>query len=445
MTNTNHISRRKFLVLSATATTAMSLPSCSSWFRGDNPSSKAIGVIHSQPLPIPNLLTGKEIDGQKVYDLTMSRGAMVFVPGKKTVTWGYNGNILGPTMLMNKGDDVAINVTNQLGEPSTTHWHGLHLPAAMDGTPYQRIENGDTWQARFNIRNEVATFWYHPHQLHKTGEHVYRGLAGLFIIKDPQSELALPNQYGIDDIPLVIQDRIFNADGSFNYPGTLFGVKGDHILVNGAVTPTLNAPAQFVRFRILNGSNARIYNIGFSDNRQFHQIGTDGGLLEKPVPLTRLKLSTGERAEILVDFSNQESTQVRLVSYSFELDDINPFWNSNALDETTFDIMTITVNSATANPTTSLPASLVSINRLQESQANKTRSLSLEMGTNTMSINGKSMDMNRIDLTIKANDIEIWEVTNKSEMPHPFHIHDVQFLILTRNETRNGQINRPVQ
>jgi len=167
MTKTSYISRRKFLVVSAAATTAMALPNCSSW--SDNPSSKAVGVIHSQPLPIPNLLTGTEIDGQKVYDLTMGRGSTVFVPGKKTATWGYNGNILGPTMLMNKGDDVAINVTNQLGEPSTTHWHGLHLPAAMDGTPYQRIEDGDTWQARFNISNEAATFWYHPHQLPKTG------------------------------------------------------------------------------------------------------------------------------------------------------------------------------------------------------------------------------------------------------------------------------------
>ena len=282
--------------------------------------------------------------------------------------------------------------------------------------------------------NEEATFWYHPHLEGKTAEHVYHGLAGLFIVKDPQNELALPDRYGTDDIPLIIQDKIFNADGSFNYPGTHMGVKGDQFLINGAITPVFDAPAQFVRFRLLNGSNARIYNFGFSDDRRFHQIGTDGGLLERPVPLTRLRLSTGERAEILVDFSGEENSQVRLVSYSSELDNINPMWNSNALDDSTFDIMTIDVKAATANPITALPASLVSINRLQKGQAARTRPFVLEMGfSGPMKINGKSMDMDRIDETIKLNDTEIWEVTNHSDLPHPFHVHDIQFLILTRD------------
>ena len=154
--------------------------------------SRASNVIPSQPLPIPQLLTGKEINGQRVYDLPMQQGSMVFVPGKKTMTWGYNGNILGPTMLMNKGDDVVINVTNKLGEPTTTHWHGLHLPAVMDGGPHQRIENGDTWQARFTIMNEAATVWYHHHLMGKTARHVYHGVAGVLIFKDPEIEVDLP-------------------------------------------------------------------------------------------------------------------------------------------------------------------------------------------------------------------------------------------------------------
>ena len=374
------------------------------------------------------------MDGKRVYDLIMRPGSMAYVSGKQTATFAYNCNILGPTLLMHKGDEVVINVTNQLGEPTTTHWHGIHLPAIMDGGPHQRIDNGNTWQAQYTIMNEEATFWYHPHLMNKTAEHVYHGLAGLFIVKDPQSELALPDQYGTDDIPLIIQDKIFDADGSFNYPGTRSGVKGDQFLVNGAVTPVFDAPAQFVRFRLLNGSNARIYNFGFSDDRQFHQIGTDGGLLERPVPLTRLRLSTGERAEILVDFSGEENSQVRLVSFSSELDNINPFWNSNAMDDSAFDIMTIDVKAATANPTTALPASLASINCLQEGQAARTRPFELEMGlSGPMTINGQSMDMNRIDQTIKLNDTEIWEITNNSDMPHPFHVHDIQFLILTRD------------
>jgi FtsP/CotA-like multicopper oxidase with cupredoxin domain len=259
-----------------------------------NPSSTATEVINGQRLPIPELLTGTEMDGKQVYDLIMQPGSMTYVPGKQTATFAYSGNILGPTLLMHKGDEVVINVTNRLGEPTTTHWHGIHLPGIMDGGPHQRIEDGDTWQAQYTIMKEEATFWYHPHLEGKTAEHVYHGLAGLFIVKDPQNELALPDQYGTDDISLIIQDKIFNADGSFNYPGTHMGVKGDQLLVNGAVTPVFDAPAQFVRFRLLNGSNARIYNFGFRDDRRFRQIGTDGGLLERPVPLTRLRLSTGE-------------------------------------------------------------------------------------------------------------------------------------------------------
>jgi len=195
-----------------------------------------------------------------------------------------------------------------------------------------------------------------------------------------------------------------------------------------------DAPAQLVRFRLLNGSNARFYNFGFDDDRQFHQIGTDGGLLESPVPLTRLRLSNGERAEVLVDFSGQEGSRVRMMSFSSELDGINPFWNSNALDGSNFEIMAIDVVSPTANPTASLTASLATIDRLEEATATRTRPFVLEMGfSGPMTINGVSMDMDRIDQTVQVDDTEIWEVTNGSDLPHPFHVHDVQFLILTRD------------
>ena len=127
-----------------------------------NPSSTATDVISGQRLPIPELLTGTEMDGKQVYDLIMQPGSMTYVPGKQTATFAYNGNILGPTLLMHKGAEVVINVTNRLGEPATTHWHGIHLPAIMDGGPHQRIDDGDTWQAQYTIMNEEATFWYHP-------------------------------------------------------------------------------------------------------------------------------------------------------------------------------------------------------------------------------------------------------------------------------------------
>ena len=436
MANRFHMSRRTFLKASAGGVVVLlggAYLFRDQFLNDGNPSSTATDLIRGQRLPIPDLLTGTEVDGKQVYDLTMRQGSMTYVPGKQTATFAYNGDILGPTLLVHKGDEVAINVTNQLGEPTTTHWHGIHLPAVMDGGPHQKIDNGDTWNAQYTIMNEEATFWYHPHLMGKTAEHVYAGLAGLLIVKDPQSELALPDSYGTDDIPLVVQDKIIDADGSFNYPGTNSGVKGDQILVNGAITPVFDAPAQMVRFRLLNGSNARFYNFGFDDDRQFHQIGTDGGLLENPVPLTRLRLSNGERAEMLVDFSGQQNSQVRLMSFSSELG-FNPFWNSNPLDNSNFDIMTINVVSPTANPITAIPASLATINRLQEGQATRTRPFVLEMGVSgPMTINGVSMDMDRIDQTVKVDDTEIWEVINNSDLPHPFHVHDVQFLVLTRD------------
>jgi len=439
MENSFGISRRTFLKVSAGGVVVLVAGGYlfrDQFLNDGNPSSTATDLIRGQRLPIPDILTGTERDGKQVYDLTMRQGSMAYVPGKQTATFAYNGDILGPTLVVRKGDDVVINVTNQLGEPTTTHWHGIHLPAVMDGGPHQEIDPGDTWQAQYTIMNEEATFWYHPHLEGMTAEHVYAGLAGLFIVKDPQNDLALPDQYGTDDIPLIVQDKIIDVDGSFNYPGTNFGVKGDRILVNGAVTPVLDAPAQWVRFRILNGSNARFYNFGFGDDRQFHQIGTDGGLLEAPVPLTRLRLSNGERAEILVDFSGQENSQVRLMSFSSELGGINPFWNSNAIDKSNFEIMTINIVPATANPITALPASLATINRLQEAQATRTRPFSLEMGfSGPMKINGVSMDMDRIDQTVKVGDTEIWEITNNSDLPHPFHVHDVQFLVLSRDES----------
>ncbi len=394
-----------------------------------------LDLVRLQSLPIPPLLNSTEIDGRKVFDLTIQKGVSTFVVGTEAETFGYNGNNLGPSLVMNKGDDVVLNVTNNLGEPSSVHWHGLHLPAKMDGGPHQLIDHGDTWRAEFTILNEATTFFYHSHMMHKTGEQVYRGLTGLFIVKDPENEPKLPDQYGIDDIPLIVQDRSFDESGALVYDGKIEGEKGDFILVNGAINPTFQAPAQLVRFRVLNGANARLFNFGFSDNRQFFQVGTDGGLLEKPVAMTRLLLSPAERAEIIVDFSGKESESVKLVSYSDEVSGIAPFWAKDSLDKQVFDVLDITVVPPTENAVTSLPDSLATLVRLNENKASVTRKfvLGMSMMRGNMTINGETMDIDRIDHTVKLDDIEIWEISNPTEMMHPFHIHDIQFQILTRD------------
>jgi len=413
-------------------------------------------INNDNSLAIPPQIKGVlNTQGQKVFDLTLQKGQKSFLPNTKTETYGINGDYLGPTIRLSKGDKALFKIKNNLGEKTTIHWHGAHIPAKMDGGPHQVIEAGTTWQSYFTIKQVASTIWYHPHLEGKTAEHVYKGLAGLFIIDDTNSQtLALPRNYGVDDIPLVIQDRRIAADGSM--PHTLtnrldrMGLRGQYMLVNGVLTPTLDTQAQVIRLRILNGSNARFYNFGFSDNRNFYQIASDGGLLEAPASINRLRLAPGERAEILVDLRQDSGKFLLLQSYSAEMTPTT-LENSNmrdSLDMQTFDIMSIRVSSA-GNNGLSIPKKLVSIKRLREQDAVLTRPFILNQGMGNngggmgganngsgmgmFTINDKVMDMQRIDETVRLGDTEIWKISNKARMAHPFHMHDIQFQILDRN------------
>ncbi|HZG77449.1 MAG TPA: multicopper oxidase domain-containing protein, partial [Paenibacillus sp.] len=228
----------------------------------------------ANPLRIPPLAEPTiDADGTKRFALTMQSGETEFLEGRRTPTWGVNGAYLGPTIRVSKGDRVAVDVENRLPEPSTLHWHGMRLPAKMDGGPHQMIEPGAIWQPRWTIEQPAATTWYHPHLHEKTALHVYRGVAGLFLIEDEESK-RLPSRYGVDDIPLVLQDKLMKDDGAFNENVGLtpFGLLGNTILVNGTYDPYLKVEASQVRFRLLNGSNARAYDIGFTDGRSFRLV-----------------------------------------------------------------------------------------------------------------------------------------------------------------------------
>lgn len=429
-------------------------------------------------LPIPPEMTGTlNAQGQKVFDLHLQTGQKNFLPNTQTATFGINGDYLGPTIRLAKGDKALFNVHNMLGETTTIHWHGAHIPAKMDGGPHQVIAPDATWQPSFEIKQNAATIWYHPHLKGKTAEHVYKGLAGFFIIDDQASNaLALPRQYGVDDIPVVVQDRRISENGDMSSQlrdmVDVMGLRGQYMLVNGALTPTLDTAAQVIRLRLLNGSNARIYNFGFADNRDFYQIATGGGLLEAPVMMKRLRLAPGERAEILLDLRQDSGQYLTLQSYSGEISATmiaDPMMR-DALDNQTFDIMTIRVGEAGDNGL-GIPAQLVQLERLSEQAAALSRPFVLKenmgnmggmnmAGMNNMNmggsmtgmigadnsqtfdnlsnmgmftINDKVMDMNRIDETVRLGDTEIWVISNESEMAHPFHIHDIQFQILDRN------------
>lgn len=385
------------------------------------------------PLTIPPALSGT------TFNLNVAPAVHQFFNSVNTPTYGINGTYLGPTLLMNQGDSVAINVTNNLNETTTMHWHGMHVPAWTDGGPHTEIPAGTTWQIGYKVMNPASTNWYHPHTHMSTGNQVYMGLAGMLIVKDTvEAQLNLPRTYGTDDFPLVLQDRSFNSNGTFFIEGL-----ADSMFVNGTPHPYLDCPAQVVRLRLLNGSNVRTYNIGFSDNRSFYVIASDGGLLAQPYLTNRLLITNGERYEILLDLTNSQGNTFNLMSYASQFAGNEPggsgMMNGNSpLNGVDFGIMQLNVVAPTGNPVTQVPASLITVNPLQAVNANLTRYKSIDgmgMFTNmaNFSFNNTPFNMMFINDTIVLNDTEIWQFTNNSNLAHPIHIHDIEFYVLSRN------------
>lgn len=404
----------------------------------------AVYACSQNPLAIPPALTGT------TFNLNVQNGTFQFFDGINTPTYGINGDILGPTIIVNKWDWVTLNVTNSLtgtGNSTTMHWHGLHVPAMADGGPHQVIEQGATWSPQFQILNNASTFWYHPHGLGKTDLQVARGLAGFFIIKDSaEAAINLPRNYGIDDFPIVVQTKAFDI----LYQVAIATQDDTLVCVNGTVDPYLAAPAQVVRLRLLNGSSMRAYNFGFTNDKEFHLIGTDGGLLNNSLSLNRLMLAPGERGEILLDLQGMEGQTIYLMSNSSEM--VNgiygaatvtgmmggeiPDYNLNPLNGADFEILQINVVAQTADPVLTIPEVLV-VNEPLITYDN-TRTFNLQpdvmmdpegqvMGP--FNINGEHFDMEVINETVYINDVEKWRIQNNTGIAHPFHIHDIQFNI----------------
>ncbi|WP_309066809.1 multicopper oxidase family protein [Microbacterium sp.] len=375
------------------------------------------------PLPIPPLADSTVVDGVRVFSLTAQEGRTEFLDGRPTTTWGFNGDYLGPTLRAERGEKVAVEVRNRLDETTTVHWHGMHLPAAMDGGPHQPIAAGGEWRPEWRIDQPAATLWYHPHPHGQTEEHVLRGLAGLFLLDDENSRrLALPAQYGVDDIPLIVQDKKFRDDGEFQFDseGNEIGLLGNVVLTNGAWGAALDVTTELVRLRILNGSSARTYDFAFEDGREFSLIATDGGLLESPVSTDHVRLSPGERAEIVVRLA--PGTEVMLRSQPADLGDVVVPAAFGGTDE--FDVLLLRA-ADTLRPSPPLPARLAEIDRLREEDADNHRIFEVQ----DRQINGRSMDMDRIDEIMQIGSTELWRVTNLDRFPHNWHVHDVQFQV----------------
>ncbi|MFJ9178921.1 multicopper oxidase family protein [Streptomyces sp. NPDC102360] len=367
-------------------------------------------------------------DGARVFDLRMREGKKSFQPGRTTDTWGFNGDYLGPTLRAQRGEKVRVRVHNGLGEASTVHWHGMHLPARMDGGPHQMVEPGGTWTPRWTVGQPAATLWYHPHPHGRTERHVQRGLAGMFLVDDEKSaRLALPKTYGVDDLPVIVQDVTFDG-AKFDHGHEMMrsvGFLGDRTMVNGTLAPYKVVRDERVRLRLLNASTARTYDFGFSDGRDIALVGTDGGLLERPARTDRVRLSPGERAEVVVRMEPGE----RAVLRSFPQDGYGGAWQTRfSGGDDAFDVLQLRA-AEHLRPSPELPSALGELELPEAGDAVRSRHFDLK----TSGINGRAMEMGRIDDTVTRGTTEVWTVRNNNGMPHNFHVHDVQFRVVEVN------------
>ncbi len=406
----------KRLTAATITVSALLLAGCGAPGNGDAVAVKNQEAVNQ--LPIPPLVEGDRIT------LTAQAGMTDFGQGAQAPTIGLNGSYLGPTLKLTRGQRVRVDVINDLDEMTTLHWHGMHVPAKMDGGPHSMIQAGQTWSPHWTVEQPAATLWYHSHPHGETAQQVYRGLAGMILLEDPQApDVGLPNSYGVDDIPLVVQDKSFTPDGQLVIDpakGPSTGFLGNTIVTNGKLGSYLPVTTEAVRLRLLNASNARFYNFGFSDDRQFAIVASDGGLLPSAVVNDRVRLAPGERAEIVVRLTAGET--VTLNSTAPDLGTTNDALYSGG----TFDILELRA-APTLSPSPELAGTLTTLPAADAGAAAQTRTFAVQ----GRAINGRPMDMHRIDFAVPVGQTEVWEISNRDPQPHNFHVHNVQFRVLS--------------
>jgi len=387
----------------------------------------------SNPLAIPAILDGANAAfGAKSGTAQLGTNVTVHALGYGNVS------ILGPTIRIRQGEGFNLAFSNNLSEATNIHWHGLEVPAAQDGYPTDLTASGGSFQYNFPVKNRPGTYWYHPHPDMATASQVWRGLAGFFVVTSLEEEaLSLPS--GEYDVPLVVQDKRLDGGLAYN-PDTddrSIGSFGESILVNGTASPVLEVATRMYRFRLLNGSNARIYNFAFSSGAMFHLIGSDGGLLDAPVAVSSVMLAPGERADILFDFDGQAiGSELYLQS--------NAFAGTETQGQQAFYLLKFNVTRQESN-NISVPDVLMPVEKIPESQSVATRTFNIghmmeHGGMDGMvmhSLDGKTFDADRRDEVVKAGTVEIWEFDNSTGTEtHPMHLHAGQFQVLSRTGGR---------
>jgi len=357
-----------------------------------------------------------------------------------TVIWGFDGLFPGPTIKATKGQPVVIRHVSRLPDTHedaaspmemmypSVHLHGARVAPQDDGHPREAIGPGAFRDYHYPNHQRAATLFYHDHSHGQTGLHVYYGLAGSYLIDDPEEQsLGLPQ--GDYDLPLLIQDRVFNADGSFQYmlnPSTReTGFLGDTILVNGVVQPYFKVARRKYRFRIINGSNARMYELQLSSGAPLVQIATDGGLLPEPASVAVIELSPAQRVDVVIDFGAYPlGTQLFLKNCAS--------CTGSLANVMRFDVEYPAVDNSI------VPDCLSSWEDLPVNAQTVTRQFLLNRQTTSggavWTINGQLFDTNNPPLAqVKHGDVECWKFINQTGHRHPMHIHLVQFQVLDIN------------
>ncbi|MEE6711899.1 multicopper oxidase domain-containing protein [Pediococcus acidilactici] len=387
---------------------------------GYRPLKKAPGEEH--PLNVPAFLKPDRIEGNEVYyTVTAQAGETNILPGKPTHTWGYNGSILGPAIQFETGKTYHVTLKNELDEATTFHWHGLNIVGPYeDGGPHAPVYPHGERKITFTVDQPAANIWLHPHPCPETARQVWNGLAAPVIITDAHEQsLKLPRRWGVNDFPVVLQDRSYH-DNQLDYKADydVDGTLGDYALVNGTVNPVVNVTKPIVRLRFLNGSNRREWRLHFADYHPFTQIGSDGGLLPEAVDMDRIMLTCAERADVLVNFSDyQPGQEVILQTDDFDLIKfkIGDIKKENML----------------------LPSPLAEIPALPVDESTPVFKTVMSGMDDQVRLDGKLFDMQRIDTRQQVDQTQIWEVSNTNDMEggmiHPFHIHGCQFQLIDRN------------
>ncbi len=400
-------------------------------------------------------------------------------PGTSWTTpmYRYNGMQLPPLIRAKRGDEMFLTLVNELADISTIHWHGFKVPGPEDGGPTEPVSPNSTRTYHFTLDQPAASLWFHPHPHGQTAEQVYRGLAGVLLLSDDvDDQLRQDNLVPAleHDIPILVQDRLFEAENSGERQLTYsddhmsgFGMMGGTTLVNGVELPKLNVETRQYTLRLYNASNSRTYDFAFSDGRTFSVVGSDGGWLPQPVQMDHIVLSVGERAAIVVNFAaDQTGDRVMLVSRPFmggpatgmsEFDSSQqhggtggmggghhggmdgsgePMFPGEGTDIMRFDIATAATDVVQLYER--LPDNAQIWTRLSEQDATAERSfvMSWSHTPGRFLINGKEYADDRVDELVEAGATEIWEITNISPVPHPFHAHAIQWQVLDRNGNR---------